>query len=117
MVFLSLQVPIIKAQSTSEGITGQLGDKMIHAWLSEKSADLHETFLKKIDSKEDWLEQKPRFKEEYLYMLGLSPMPEKTPLKATVTGSLEGDGYVDRHAPLPKQSGLIRNWKPLPSRS
>jgi len=94
VVFLSLQVPIIKAQSTSEGITGQLGDKMIHAWLSEKSADLHETFLKKIDSKEDWLEQKPRFKEEYLYMLGLSPMPEKTPLKATVTGSLEGDGYV-----------------------
>ena len=27
-------------------------------------------------------------------MLGLWPMPEKTPLQATVTGTLEGDGYV-----------------------
>ena len=27
-------------------------------------------------------------------MLGLSPMPERTPLQATVTGTVQGDGYV-----------------------
>ena len=27
-------------------------------------------------------------------MLGLQPMPEKTPLAATITGTLQGDGYT-----------------------
>jgi cephalosporin-C deacetylase-like acetyl esterase len=31
--------------------------------------------------------------EQYYYMLGLSPRPEKTDLAATVTGTLKGDGY------------------------
>ena len=32
--------------------------------------------------------------EEYYYMLGLSPRPEKTPLAAKITGTLQGDGYT-----------------------
>ncbi|MDA1068229.1 MAG: prolyl oligopeptidase family serine peptidase [Verrucomicrobia bacterium] len=70
------------------------GDTMIHAYLSQQASELHGNFLSGIQSKQDWLDQKPRFKEEYLYMLGLSPMPEKTDLKATVTGTLEGEGYT-----------------------
>src|SRR5690606_11960878 len=35
-----------------------------------------------------------RYRDEYLYMLGLDPMPERTPLHATVTGTVEGDGFV-----------------------
>jgi dienelactone hydrolase len=70
------------------------GDIMIHDYLEVQADDLHSTFLNGIESKEDWLEQRPQFKEEYFYMLGLSPMPEKTPLQATVTGTLKGDGYV-----------------------
>lgn len=35
--------------------------------------------------------------QEYLYMLGLHPWPAKTPLRATVTGRIERDGYqVDK---------------------
>lgn len=73
--------------------TGSRGDAMIQAFLDGQASRLHETYMDGIQSKEDWLRQRPAFEEEYLYMLGLSPMPEKTPLEATVTGTLEGDGY------------------------
>ena len=73
--------------------TGSRGDTMIQAFLDGQASRLHETYMDGIQSKEDWLRQRPAFEEEYLYMLGLSPMPEKTPLEATVTGTLEGDGY------------------------
>lgn len=46
-----------------------------------------------------------RLKDELLGALGLKPLPEKTPLNATVTGKLERDGYVIEKLvfePLPK---------------
>src|SRR5262249_26063912 len=36
----------------------------------------------------------PRLKEQFLDMLGLWPLPERTPLHATVTGTLERGGVV-----------------------
>jgi dienelactone hydrolase len=41
-----------------------------------------------------WQEQRPRLRQEYLDMLGLWPLPEKSPLHATVTGTRERDGVV-----------------------
>ena len=82
------------AQSSGEANTGQPGDEMIHAYLSQQASELHDNFLSDIQTKEDWLAKKPQLKEEYFYMLGLSPMPEKTLLNATVTGTLVGEGYT-----------------------
>lgn len=73
--------------------TGSRGDTMIQAFLDGQASRLHDSYLEGIQSKEDWLDQRPVFEEEYLYMLGLSPMPEKTPLEATVTGIFKGDGF------------------------
>ena len=70
------------------------GDEMIQGYLGRETQKLHEKFMQGVESVEDWEKLRPRYKEEYLHMLGLSPMPAKTPLKATVTGTLEGDGYV-----------------------
>ena len=39
-------------------------------------------------------------------MLGLWPLPEKTPLKATITGTLERDGYVVDKLHDPDKPGL-----------
>ncbi len=73
---------------------GQPGDEMIQGYLSRETQKTHEGFLQDVESAEDWEKLRPRYKQEYLYMLGLWPMPKKTPLKATVTGTLKGDGYV-----------------------
>jgi dienelactone hydrolase len=72
---------------------GQPGDEMIQAYLAREASRIHATFLDEVKSLDDWHARRPRYKEEYFHMLGLWPMPEKTPLEATITGSLEGDGY------------------------
>ncbi len=72
----------------------QPGDKMIQEYLKRETDKIHETFLENTKTLEDWQKLRAGYKEEYFHMLGLAPMPEKTPLKPTITGTLEGDGYV-----------------------
>jgi dienelactone hydrolase/pimeloyl-ACP methyl ester carboxylesterase len=72
----------------------QPGDAMIQEYLAREAQRIHETFAQDLASKDQWETLRTRYRREYLYMLGLWPTPEKTPLKATVTGTLEGDGYA-----------------------
>ena len=72
----------------------QPGDEMIQAYLARQAETIQERFMKNVESVEHWEKLRPQYKEEYFYMLGLAPIPEKTPLKATITGTLQGDGYV-----------------------
>lgn len=73
---------------------GQPGDEMIQEYLGREALRIHEAFMEDVESPEDWKELRALYRQEYLYMLGLWPMPEKSPLRATVTGTLERDGYV-----------------------
>lgn len=70
------------------------GDPMIQAWLARRAEELHAHFLDDLTSLEDWQSKRARYREEYLTMLGLWPLPERTPLRTTVTGTVEGDGFV-----------------------
>jgi dienelactone hydrolase len=70
------------------------GDRMIQAYLDRQSGRIEADFLRGVRSQADWERLRPQYQEEYFYMLGLWPMPEKTPLHATVTGTLRGEGYV-----------------------
>lgn len=85
---------IVKGQAYGPPDRDQPGDEMIQAYLEQQTKPIHERFMENVESVEDWKRLRPRYKEEYFYMLGLAPMPEKTPLKATITGTLQGDGYV-----------------------
>ncbi len=73
---------------------GQPGDEMIQEYLSREAEKIDGRFLQDVASVEDWKKVRPKYKEEYFHMLGLSPMPEKTPLKATITRTLQGDDYI-----------------------
>jgi len=72
----------------------QPGDEMIQKYLEHKTEKIFGQFLEHIESVEDWKKLRSKYKEEYFYMMGLWPMPQKTPLKATITGTLQGDDYV-----------------------
>jgi dienelactone hydrolase len=73
---------------------GQPGDVMIQSYVQREAQRIHEKFAQDIESREKWEKLRPTYKQEYLYMLGLWPMPQASPLHATITGTLEGDGYV-----------------------
>jgi len=74
--------------------SGMPGDEMIQKYLARETQKIHDKFMQDVESLEEWKKLRPKYKEEYFHMLGLWPMSEKTPLKATVTGTLKQDGYV-----------------------
>jgi dienelactone hydrolase len=87
-------VSAASAQAYGPPDRGQPGDEMIQDYLRRETDKIHARFLEGVKSLEDWQKLRERYKQEYLHMLGLWPMPAKTPLKATVTNTLEGDGYA-----------------------
>jgi dienelactone hydrolase len=70
------------------------GDEMIQAYLAAEARRLDAKLLEGIVTLADWEKLRPQYEEEYFYMLGLAPRPEKTPLAARVTGTLAGEGFV-----------------------
>src|SRR5712672_1562732 len=49
--------------------------------------------LSEIKTLEEWKKQRPELRRQLLEMLGLDPLPARTPLKAQITGRLERDAY------------------------
>src|SRR5688500_1747258 len=87
-------VPAASAQPYGKADRGQPGDEMIQAYLKKEAETVSARFADDVASREAWEKKRPQHVEEYFYMLGLSPRPEKTPLHATVTRTLRRDDYV-----------------------
>ena len=72
------------------------GDAMIQEYLAREAIRLETNFLGEVKTLADWERERPRYREEYFDMLGLNPLPEKTPLSASITRTIErGDYRVD----------------------
>ena len=61
--------------------------------LKEIAAEISSQCLTDIGSLEDWKKQRPELRRQLLEMLGLDPLPARTPLKAQITRRLQRDGY------------------------
>jgi dienelactone hydrolase len=65
------------------------GDRMIADYLHLETQRLSQQSLASVQTKSDWDEQKDQFRQQLFEMLSLSPLPEKTDLLATITGTLD----------------------------
>jgi len=63
------------------------------AYLKNKAAEVTANTFADVDSLDKWKAIRPQKRREYLYMLGLDPMPERTPLNAKVTGLTQTQDY------------------------
>ncbi len=82
------------------------GDVMIEKYLAAESDKLSAKFLDGAKTLEEWKQKRPRLYQEYMDMLGLWPIPEKTPLKATKTGELEAHGVIVEMVHFQSKPGL-----------
>jgi hypothetical protein len=82
------------------------GDKMIDAYLARTTAAISRRFLDGATTRAAWEKRRPRLHHEYLDMLGLWPLPEKTPLQAKVTGTLQRDNFVVEKLHFQSRPGL-----------
>ncbi len=69
--------------------TNAAGQIMMHDFLKQEARRLDGTFLDGITNRAKWEARRPELHQQYLEMLGLWPLPERTPLHAQVTGVLE----------------------------
>jgi len=71
------------------------GARMLDKYMQQQTVDIEENGgLKDIQTAEDWQAKVPEYRRQLAEMLGLDPMPDKTPLMPVKTGEVKGDGYV-----------------------
>ncbi len=63
-------------------------------YFAHETQKLEARCLAEIETSEDWLQHRDRYRRELQEMLGLSPYPERTDLQVTVTGRLERDRFT-----------------------
>jgi dienelactone hydrolase len=82
------------------------GDRMIAEYFAAETAKLEENCLAEIQTLDDWNAKKGEYRRQLLEMLGLDPLPERTDLKADVTGRTEHDEIVVENIHFQSRPGL-----------
>jgi dienelactone hydrolase len=107
MVVLPFLISICLDATTADAQPPQwkVGGELARYFASETAA-IQDASLTRIDSMEQWQDERPQRKRQLLEMLGLQPLPEKTPLYATTTGHLKGDGFRVENVHFQSRPGL-----------
>ncbi len=104
--FLALFVfSLLPVVAIAQGDTTR-GDTMIAEYFKEETAKLTKHSLADIKTRADWERQKPLYRNQLQEMLGLDPFPERTPLKAKITGTLESEEFTVEKLHFQSRPGL-----------
>lgn len=78
------------------------GDRRVAEYFEAETKALEGRVFEGIETKQDWEAAREGYRRQLAEMLGLDPMPERTPLHATVVGTLDSpsrapaaDGRID----------------------
>ena len=82
------------------------GDRMFADYFKIETKRLADNCLAEIQSLDDWNAKKKLYRKQLHEMLGLDPLPERTPLKATVTGAVKHDEFEVRNLHFQSSPGL-----------
>jgi dienelactone hydrolase len=97
IVFMALTaalLPALPVRPAEPKADAGRGEAMLADYFAAETAKLGRACLADVHSADDWKARRGRLRQELLEMLGLDPLPERTDLKAAVTGRTERDGIV-----------------------
>ena len=86
--------------------TPKPGDAMLSAYISREALRLDAAYADDLKSTADWQQRREEYRRQFLYMVGLWPLPERTPLDATVTGTLDRGEFVVEKLHFQSRPGL-----------
>jgi hypothetical protein len=69
-------------------------DQKLADFFRNETAALAERCLVDVKTLDDWKSRREEYRSQLQEMLGLWPMPERTDLKAVVTGKIEQDEFT-----------------------
>ena len=82
------------------------GDRMIAEYFRLETEKLRSSCLAEIKTLEDWNAQRGEYRRQLLEMLGLDPLPEKTPLAPVITGKLDHPEFTVEKLHFQSRPGL-----------
>ncbi len=82
------------------------GDRSGRQYLAARAEEFEREFLPGINRAADFEKIRPALREDLFDMLGLKPMPARSPLKATITGRIEQPGCVIEKLHFQSMPGL-----------
>lgn len=91
-----------------------LGGEADATWADQRLAQYFRTETERLANRclsdvatlEDWRTRRTEYREQLLEMLGLDPLPEKTPLQPVVTGIIERDDFTVQKLHYQSRPGL-----------
>jgi cephalosporin-C deacetylase-like acetyl esterase len=87
---LSSVAPLLNAFSAEPvDVTNTAAQAMIQVVLRREAVRLDAQFLDGITNRQQWEARRPELRQQYFEMLGLWPLPERSPLSAQITGTIE----------------------------
>ncbi len=105
-----LVVPLLAISASlaaeREALNTDRGDQMIAEYFLQQTAKLRDACLTDVQTLADWEACRGEYRRQLLEMLGLDPLPERTDLKAEVTGSVAHDGIVVENVQFQSRPGL-----------
>ncbi|MBY0513519.1 MAG: prolyl oligopeptidase family serine peptidase [Gemmataceae bacterium] len=70
------------------------GRKQLDAYFRAQVKDIEAHCLTDLTTREAWEERRPELRRQFLDMMGLWPLPPRTDLHVTVTGTVEADSFT-----------------------
>lgn len=105
-LLVSVAVAFFAAAAVADEPTQKPGDEQLSAYFRAETAKLRDSCLVEIKTLDDWNAKKSEYRRQLFEMLGLDPLPERTDLKATITGRVERDDFVVEKLHFQSRPGL-----------
>lgn len=102
----ALSVSSVTAQDSGAERDTSRGDAMIARYFASRTAELSRQCLADVQSLDDWNAKKDEWRGQLFEMLGLDPLPEKSPLKPEVTGTTDHDEFTVERVQFQSRPGL-----------
>ena len=115
--------PLAQAQQSQQRDTSH-GDRLIEEYFRGQTEALTAACLSEIETLQDWESRRAVYRQQLLEMLGLDPLPESTPLKPVVTGTVKHEDILVENLHFQSLPGLyvtgnlyrpVHQDKPLPA--
>lgn len=106
ILLLTLLSLVTHGQAQDVEFDSSRGDELASEYFRLETEKLTRRTFADVDSLEAWQGQREKYRRQLLEMLGLDPLPERTDLKATITGEASGDGFVVENLHFQSRPGL-----------
>jgi dienelactone hydrolase len=105
-LLLTLITSTTLAQTAAPAPAPARADAMLADYFRAETRRLEERCLADVKTPQDWEARRPETRRQLAEMLGLDPMPERTDLKATVTGRTEHPDFTVENLHFQSRPGL-----------